>query len=76
MPMKGRPPLEPRIKALEELASRPMTPEIESLVHVLVKAHNDLLNRIVALEARISEMNEAFSQARFPRAPQQSHING
>jgi hypothetical protein len=29
--------------------------------------------RIQALETRISEMNEAFSHARFPRAPQQEY---
>ena len=28
--------------------------------------------RIAALESRIAEMNEAFSRAAFPRAPQQS----
>lgn len=27
--------------------------------------------RIASLERRIAEMNEAFSHARFPRAPQQ-----
>ncbi len=31
--------------------------------------------RIASLERRIAEMNEAFSHARFPRAPQQSFSN-
>lgn len=32
--------------------------------------------RIASLERRIAEMNEAFSRARFPRAPQQIQANG
>lgn len=56
--MKGRPPLEPRIAAIEKRLN----------IYQVNNPLEDAFKRIASLERRIAEMNEAFSHARFPRA--------
>ena len=68
---KGRPPLEPRIAALEDRWNL----LVAAMREDFLAERKIQERRIQAIEARISEMNEAFSHARFPRAPQQSFSN-
>lgn len=49
--------------------------DLPARIDALKAANEAQSNRIAVLERRIAEMNEAFSHARFPRAPQQN-ING
>jgi hypothetical protein len=62
---KGHSTFETRIKALELQVGT---------VHSQI--YDDLTQRIQTLERRIAEMNEAFSRATFPRAPQQQTAYG
>lgn len=64
---KGRPPLEPRILALEG-HNYVLQGDCSLKEYVLLQDQ-----RIAALERRVAEMNEAFSRAAFPRAPQQEY---
>lgn len=62
---KGHSTLEPRIANLEKALQA-----CADMCDIEFGKAND---RIASLERRIAEMNEAFSNARFPRAPQQSY---
>ena len=72
---KGHSTLEPRILALEKASAATlhgyMAMDIAT-AKIVSDITSSLEQRIQALEHRINEMNEAFSRASFPRAPQQS----
>jgi hypothetical protein len=59
---KGRPPLEPRIKALEDAALKPCKGSDQ-----WVESVGSLTARIAVLEKQIAAMNDAFSHGNLPR---------